>query len=159
MNKKIRTLKADIDAEILKIYDVDKEINRIRKAVRRRKQKQKHQKYPELYSRFNELKLLKTDPKNKIGALNQIISNIEEVKDEVKHKIKKLKKKIKKLPIENPFDFTEYVENQNEEIEIDLGLFLELAEENKIIYNQVTVSILVEDLEKLRKGFFYELLF
>ena len=116
--------------------------------------KNKHQKYPEPSSRFNELKLLKTDPKNKIEALNQIILHIEEVKDEVKLTIKKLKKKIKKMPIEKPFGFTEYVENQNEEIEIDLGLFLELAEENKIIYNQVTVSTLVENMEKLNKRVF-----
>ena len=54
---------------------------------------------------------------------------------------------------ENPFDFTEYIEKQNEENEIDLGLFLELAEENKIIYNQVPVNTLIEDMEKLKNGF------
>ena len=39
----------------------------------------------------------------------------------------------KQLRKENPFDFTDYVEKQKEENDIDLGLFLELAEENKII--------------------------
>ena len=37
--------------------------------------------------------------------------------------------------------------------EIDFGLFLELAEENKIIYNQVPVNTLIEDMEKLTLGF------
>ena len=60
----------------------------------------------------------------------------------------------KQLRTENPFDFTEYVEKQNEENEIDLGLFLELAEENKIIYNQIPVNTLIEDMEKLKNGFF-----
>ena len=80
--------------------------------------------------------------------------HIEEVKDEFKLRIKQSKKKFKKLPVENPFDFAEYVENQNEENEIDLGLLLELAEENKIIYNEVPVSTLIEDMEKLTNGFF-----
>ena len=34
---------------------------------------------------------------------------------------------------ENPFDFTDYLKKQKEVDEIDVGLFLELAEENKII--------------------------
>ena len=55
---------------------------------------------------------------------------------------------------ENPFDFTDYVEKQKEENEIDLGLFLELAEENKIIYNQTPINILIEDMEKPTSGFF-----
>ena len=54
---------------------------------------------------------------------------------------------------ENPFDLTEYVKKQKKENEIDLGLFLELAEENKIIYNQVPVNTLIEDTEKLKNGF------
>ena len=64
--KKIKTLKADIDGSNKKIYDVDIEINRIRKTMLRRKQKQKHQKNRELSSRFNELKNTKADLKNKI---------------------------------------------------------------------------------------------
>ena len=101
--------------------------------------------------RINKLNISKTDLKNKIEALKQIISHIEEVKNDVKLKIKQLKKKIKNLPIENPFDFTDIVK---EDDVIDLGLFLELAEENKIIYNQVPVITLIEDMKKLKNGFF-----
>ena len=79
---------------------------------------------------------------------------MEKLKDEVKLKIKQLKNKFKNLPKENPFDFTEYNNKQKEENEIDLGLFLELAEENKIFYNQVPINILIEDMEKLKNGFF-----
>ena len=56
LNKKIKTLKADIYQNKIKIYDVDNEINRIRKTMRRRKQK--HQKYRELSSIYNELKII-----------------------------------------------------------------------------------------------------
>ena len=86
--------------------------------------------------------------------MKQIISHIEEVKYRVKLKIKELKKKIRNIPKENPFDFTDIIEKQKEENEIDLGLFLELAEENKIINNQVPTNTLVEDMEKLKNGFF-----
>ena len=71
----------------------------------------------------------------------------------MKLKIKQFKK-IKKLPIKNPFEFTECVANQIEENEIDLGLFLELAEQNKITYNQTPVNTIIEDTGKLRKWFF-----
>ena len=101
--------------------------------------------------RLIELKNSKTDLRNKIDGLNQTISHIEDVKEQVKLKVKQLKNKIKNLPKENPFDFTDIVK---EDDEIDLGLFLELAEEKKIIYNQVPINILVEDMEKLRNGFF-----
>ena len=104
--------------------------------------------------RLIELKNSKTDLKNKIDVLNQIFSHVEDVEEEVKLKIKQLKNKIKKHPKENPFEFTDIVEKQKEENEIDLGLFLELAEENKIIYNQVPINILVEDMEKIKSGFF-----
>ena len=92
---------------IKKIYDIDKKINTIQQAIRGRKQKYKQ--HRELSSRPNVLKNSKTDFKNNIEALYQIISNIEEVKDEVILKIKQLKKKIKNLPIENPFNFTDYL--------------------------------------------------
>ena len=118
------------------------------------KESKKNRNYTDLSLRHIELKNSKTDLKNKIDALNQIISHIEEIKDVVKLKIKQLKKKIKNLPVENPFDFTEYLEKQKEENEIDLGLFLELAEENKIIYNQIPINTLIEDMEKLKNGFF-----
>ena len=95
--------------------------------------------------RLIELKNSKADLRNKIDALNQIISHIEDVKEQVKLKIKQLKNKIKNLPKENPFDFTDIVRENDE---IDLGLFLELAEENKIIYNQVPINILIEDMGK-----------
>ena len=67
---------------------------------------------------------------------------------------KQLKKKIKNIPKDNPFDFTDIVKKQQEDNEIDLGLFLELAEENKIIYNQIPINTLIEDMEKLKNGFF-----
>ena len=63
-------------------------------------------------------------------------------------------KKNENLPIENPFDFTEFLEKQKEENEVDLDFFPELAEENKIIYNQTSVNSPIEDMEKLRNGFF-----
>ena len=145
-------LEADIDENIIKLYDVDNEIKRIKKVIPKRMKKNRT--YTDLSLRVNELKNIKTDLKNKIEALNQIISHIEEVKEGVKLKIKQLKKKIKQIPKENPFDFTAYVEKQKEENEIDLGLFLELAEENKIIYNQTPVNTLIEDMEKLKNGVF-----
>ena len=89
-----------------------------------------------------------------MDAINQIISHIEEVKEKVKLIIKQSKNKIKKIPKVNPVEFTDCVEKQKEEIEVDLGLFLELAEENKILYNQVPVNTLIEDMEKLKNGFF-----
>ena len=42
---------------------------------------------------------------------------------------------------------------KKEDNEIDLGLFLELAE-NKIEYNELPVNTLKEDMENLRNGFF-----
>ena len=62
-------------------------------------------------------------------------------------------KKNSNLPSENPFDFTERVEKQKEENEIDLGLFFELAEKNKIIYNQTPVNNLIEDMENWEMAF------
>ena len=68
---------------------------------------------------------------------------------------KQLRREIKNIPEDNPFDFTDIVKKQKEDDEIDLGLFLELAEENKIIYNQTPVTTLIEDMEKLKNGFSY----
>ena len=152
MNKEIKMLEADIDENNKKIDDADMEIKRIKKTVSKRKQKNRN--YADLSLRLIELKNSKTDLRNKIDALNQIISHIEEVKEEVKLKIKQLKNKIKNLPKENPFDFTDNVKKQKEYNEIDLGLFFELAEENKIIYNQIPINTLIEDMEKLKNGFF-----
>ena len=43
---------------------------------------------------------------------------------------------------------------QKEEKEIYLGLFLELAEDNKITYNQIPVNTLIENMEGMKIGFF-----
>ena len=83
--------------------------------------------------RLNELKNLETEIGHKIKALKQINSHIEYLKDQVIIKIKRIKKKSKNLSIEKPFDFTEQDGKQKEENEIDLDLFFELAEENKVI--------------------------
>ena len=142
-------LKSDIDVNNKKIYHVDKEIKRIKKLIPKRDQKNRN--YTDFSLRLIELKNSKTDLRNKIDALNQIITHVGDVKEEVKLEIKQLKNKIKNLPKENPFDFTDIVK---EDDEIDLGFFLELAEENKIIYNQVPINFLIEDMEKLPNGFF-----
>ena len=157
MNKEIKSLHENIGIIIEEIYNIDREIKRIEKLILKRKKKNRT--YTDLSLRINKLNISKTDLKNKIEALEQIISHIEEVKEEVKLKIKQLKKKNKNIPRENPFDFTDYVEKQKEENEIDLGLFFEVAEENKIIYTQVPISTLIEDMEKLKNGFFYKRLF
>ena len=104
--------------------------------------------------RVDELRKIKTEIRNTINASKQIISHTEEEKYQVKLEIKQLKPKIKNLQSENPFDFTEYVEIQREEDEIDLGLFFEQSEENKIVYNQLPVNNLIEDMEKMKSAFF-----
>ena len=152
MNKKIKMLETDIDENNKKIDNADIEIKRIKKTISKRKQKNRN--YIDLSLRVIELKNSKTDLRNKIDALNQIISHIEDAKYKIKLKIKQLKNKIKKLPKENPFDFTDIVKKQKEDNEIDIGLFFELAEENKIIYNQIPINTLIEDMEKLKNGFF-----
>ena len=75
-----------------KIDEITLEMRRIKKTIRRRKQKH----HRELSLSLNELINSKTETRNKIHALKQINSHIEEVKEEVKLKIKELKKKIKK---------------------------------------------------------------
>ena len=152
MNREFKTLQENIDKNIEEIYNIDMEIKRNKKNILKRKKKNRN--YIDLSLRLIELKNSKTDLKNKIDVLNQIISRVEDMKEEVKLKIKQLKNKIKKLPKENPFDFTDIVEKQKEENEIDLGLFFEIAEENKIIYNQIPETTLIEDMEKLKNGFF-----
>ena len=57
---------------------------------------------------------------------------------ELNLKLNNRKRILKNIPIENPFDFTEYVKKQTEGDDIDLGLFLGIAKENKIIYNQTS---------------------
>ena len=135
-----------------KIDNINKENNRNKKVIRKRKKK--NIQFQDLYLKIKKLKFSKIDIENEIEVLDQIILHMEKLKDEVKLKIKQLKNKIKNLPKENPFDFTKYINKQKGENEIDLGLFLELAEENKNIYNQVPINTLVEDMEKLKNGFF-----
>ena len=149
MNKKNKMIENDIEQN--KKNDVDKEIKTIQKAIRRRRQKNRI--YRDLSLRFNELNNSETEPKNKIEALKQTVSHIEEVNDEVKLKIKEFKK-IKNIHKENLFDFTDYVKKQKEDVEIDDGLFLKLAEENKIIYNHTPVNTMKEDMEILKNGIF-----
>ena len=71
MNKKIKMLEADIDENNKKVDDADMEIKRIKKAISKRKQKNRN--YIDLSLRVTELKNSKTDLRNKIDALNQII--------------------------------------------------------------------------------------
>ena len=68
--------------------------------------------------------------------------------------IKELKKQFKNILKEKTFNFTDHVEKQKEHNDKDLGLFLDISEENKIIYNQTPVNILVEDMENLKNDFF-----
>ena len=157
MTKKVKMLEVDMDENNRKIYDVDKEINTIQKAIRRRKQKDR--KNGELSRRINELKNLKTDHRKKIDTLKQIILHIEEVKDEVILKIKELKKKIKNIPKENSFDFTDYVEKQKEDNEVDLGLLLELAEEKGDYTQSNTSKHSHRRYAKIDKWVFYKWLF
>ena len=69
MNKKSRMLQADINKNNEKQDDIPREINRIKKAIRRRIQK--NQDYRELSLRLNELQNLKTEIRKKIEALNK----------------------------------------------------------------------------------------
>ena len=86
--------------------------------------------------------------------LKQIIFHIEEAKDQVQLNFKEVKRKNKHLPSENLFHFTEYLEKQKVESEVDLGLVLKIAEKNKILYNQIAVNALVGDTKKMKNGFF-----
>ena len=113
------------------------------------KESKTNRNYSGLLLRVNELNNSKTEVRNKLDALKQIISQIRKAKGQVKFKIKELKRKIENLPRGNPFDFTEYVEKQKEENDIALGLFFDVVEENKIIHNQVPLNTLIEDKENL----------
>ena len=101
VNKKIKMSKSDIDGINKKIYDVDKEIKRVKILIHKRKPKNRN--YIDLSLRLIEINNSKIDLKNKIDALNQIISHVEDVKEEIKLKIKQLKNKIKNLPKKTPF--------------------------------------------------------
>ena len=71
----------------------------------------------------------------------------------IKLKMKVLGKKSKYLSEENLFVFTEYLERQRGEKEIDFGLFLDLAQEVKIDCYHTPVNTLTEEIEYLRNGF------
>ena len=88
--------------------------------------------------RLNDLKDLKKITVNNVERLKQTLLEMEELKKTTKLKMKQLKKFIQNLPKENPFDFTEYLEMQEEENEIYFGLFFELAEENRIIQSSTS---------------------
>ena len=85
--------------------------------------------------------------------MEQEASFNKQLKKEITARVQ-MNEKIQNLPTEHPFDFTEYVEKQKEENEIDLGLFLKTAEEKKNIYNQTPVNTLIENIKKLKKGLF-----
>ena len=59
-----------------------------------------------------------------------------------------------KLSARKPVWFYRICWKAKKENEIDLGLFFELAEEIKIMYNRIPVNTLIEDMEKLRNGSF-----
>ena len=63
---------------------------------------------------------------------------------------KQLRKEIKEIPFEN----TKNAEKQKEDNEINLSLFLDLAEENKIIYNQAPANTLIEAMKKMKNALF-----
>ena len=130
---------------------MSKEINRINKALHRRKQGDRR--YRDLSLRIFELDNSKTELKYKKDASKQIISHVEEAKELVKLKIKELKRKNKKCGSKIPFEYTQYHEKQKEDNEKDLGFFLESTEESKIIYNPTPVNLLMEEMEELINGF------
>ena len=144
-------LEADVDKNDEKTNEISHGINRIKKAMRKRRQKdQKHREVP---LRVNEIKIGKTEKRNTVHALEQTFSHSLEAKHQVKLPIKQIKLKNKNHPI-NPFAFTEYLEMKKEENEKDLGLFFELAGENKFIYKQVPVNTLIDYMVNMKNGLF-----
>ena len=57
-------------------------------------------------------------------------------------------------PSEKPFDFTDLIERQKEEFDTDLDLCFQVAEQDKLIYNQTPRKTIIEDIEKIRDEFF-----
>ena len=100
MNEKNTMVKADIDKNIEEIEETPREINKIKKAIYKRRQK--NQEHRELSSRLNELTISKTVIRNKIDALEQIILHVEEVKEQVKLKINDLGEENQKHSWRNP---------------------------------------------------------
>ena len=92
-SKKIKMLDVDINENNETIDEISQEIDRFKKIIRRRRQK--HQQHREISLRVVKLKNSKTDIRNKIDALKQVISHIDEKKDEVKLRNKESKKNLK----------------------------------------------------------------
>ena len=86
--------------------------------------------------------------------MKQAICEFGELNKIKRFTIKELGENIKNVPEDNPFDLKEYVGKQREGNEIDLGLFLQLAEEGegKVVYNHAPINTLIEDMEFLRNG-------
>ena len=145
---------ADIDENDEKTDEKARKTNWIKKAIRTRRQEDPERRT--LWWRVIQLKSLKTEIGNNIDVLRQTIWHIGEAKALVILKNKDLKYKNQNFPSQHTFAFTDFVELQKEENEIDLGLFFELAEENKIIYNQVPEDTLMEDMEIFKNCFCYE---
>ena len=126
VNEKVIIKKFNIEKNIEEIHDGDVEIKNISEIIRKINRKNKN--YSALSLRLNELNKSKTEIRKNEDALKRTISHIEEANDLVKLEIIELKRRIRNLPSENMFDFTDYVEKQNEDNEIDLDLLLVLAE-------------------------------
>ena len=86
--------------------------------------------------------------------LKQIIFHIEEAKDQVQLNFKEVKRKNKRLPSENLFHFTEFLEKQKVENEVDLGLVLEIAEKKQIFIQSNSSKLSRWRYEKNEKWFF-----
>ena len=85
--------------------------------------------------------------------IEQTILEVEELSKTIKFKLKKIRKKNKNLHKEKSFVFTVYLERWREENEIDIDLFLELAQEYKIVHNHAPVNKLIEYMEHLTNVF------
>ena len=79
-----------------------------------------NQKLSGLYSRINGLTDWKNITIHKVEKLQQTILENEEQKKTIKTEVKKIGKRIKNLPNENPLNFTEHLEKQREENEVDI---------------------------------------
>ena len=152
IDKTKKKLQSDKDKNNEKLDNIPRKINRIKEAIRMKRRKGRE--HLERSFRINKLKNSKTEIKIKIDAINQIILHIREVKDQFEAEIKRIEK-TENLPMENPFDFTGSLKKREKENERDSSqFFFEVVDENKIIYNQAPVNTFMEDMEKLKNGFF-----
>ena len=79
MNKEIRKIQADKDKNIEKLDGISREISRIKKAVRKRRHKDRRHRAFSL--KVNEVINIKTGIRNSVDALKQINSHIKEAKN------------------------------------------------------------------------------